>query len=46
MHEQLRELAKSLREKHAALEAEKQVKIAQMVNAAVGLNFLRSKLGR
>jgi hypothetical protein len=46
MPEQLRKFAELLKEKAAALEAEKTVKAAQLVQAAVGLEFLRKKLGR
>lgn len=46
MHEQLKHIAAMLREKAAAVDAEKQVKCAQLVQAAVGLDYLRKKIGR
>ncbi len=46
MPEQLRKIAELLKEKAASVEAEKTVKAAQLVQAAVGLEFLRKKLGR
>lgn len=45
MPEQLKKIASLLREKAAAAEADKQVKCAQLVQAAVGLEFLKQKIG-
>ena len=44
MPEQLRALAQLLREKQAAAESTKQVKIAKMIQAATGLQFLKNKV--
>ncbi len=44
MHEQLRAVAKILREKQAQADADKQVKIARMLQAATGLEVLKKKI--
>lgn len=46
MPEQLKKIAHALREKAAAQDAAKEVKCAQVVQAAVGLEFLRKKIER
>lgn len=45
MPEQLRNLAKLLREKAAAAQEAKDVKCAQVLQASVGLKILSGKLG-
>jgi hypothetical protein len=46
MSEQLRKLAEELRAQVATADADKQVKIARVLQAAVGLNHLSRLLGR
>lgn len=46
MPEQLRKLAEALKAKAASLQQEKLVKAAQLVQAAVGLEYLRNKMGK
>jgi len=45
MSEELRKLAEELRKESAQRQEEKNVKCAQIVAAATGLDFLRRKLG-
>ena len=45
LSDQLRKLAKVLRESAPAIDAEKQEKCAHLVNASEGLMLLKKKLG-